>query len=83
MVCRVERDLGSIPEMREGGPSAGGGSRPKAEYMFFEVGVEREESMWPEMHKRARMWMGYQQARQALGGRPELLEALERSSIVR
>lgn len=81
VICTVERDLGPIPEMRALGQLTT--LAPKAEYRFYEVSVEREESQWPEMHKRARMWMGYAQAKQALLGRPELMEALERSSIVR
>lgn len=81
VICTVVRDLGKIAEMRAPGQVTS--ESPKAEYQFYEVSVEREEREWPEMHKRARMWMGYAQARQALVGRPELLEALERSSIVR
>jgi len=81
VVCTVQRDLGKIAEMRPSGQLTQ--EAPKAEYRFYEVSVEREEAQWPEMHKRARMWMGYQQAAQALASRPELMEALNRSSIVR
>ncbi|MCJ1301233.1 hypothetical protein MMC08_004032 [Hypocenomyce scalaris] len=81
VVCTVTRDLGKIPEMRPQGQLSA--QAPKAEYQFYEVSVEREESQWPEMQKRARMWMGYAQAAQALAARPELMEALNRSSIVR
>lgn len=42
-----------------------------------------EKVSWPEMHKRERCWMSYGKAREALGERTELLEALERSSIVK
>ncbi|KAA6414776.1 MAG: Nudix family [Lasallia pustulata] len=79
VICTVVRDLGKIPEMAEGG----GAGMPKVEYRFFEVSVEREESQWPEMGKRERSWMGYAQAKGALKDRPELVEALERSAIVR
>ncbi len=82
IVCTVVRDLGKIAEMRAPGESLTGAA-PKAEYIFFEVAVDREEREWPEMGKRERRWMGYQEARRALVGRPELMEALERSSIVR
>jgi len=56
---------------------------PKALYQFFEVRVDKEESEWPEKHKRGRAWMGYKDAKEKLKGRPELVEALERSGIVR
>ncbi|MCJ1372895.1 hypothetical protein MMC20_004121 [Loxospora ochrophaea] len=81
IVCTVQRDLGKINEMRPASqlsPSA-----PKALYQFYEVNVSREEAQWPEMNKRARQWMAYQQAAQALATRPELMEALNRSSIKR
>ncbi|KAI9697193.1 MAG: hypothetical protein M1836_004757 [Candelina mexicana] len=80
-VCRVEYDLGQIAEMRPAEqltPQA-----PKALYQFFQCIVDREEPQWPEMHKRARMWMSHAEATQALANRPELLDALNRSQIVR
>ena len=40
---------------------------------------EREE--WPERHKRSRKWFTYEEAREMLGERKELREALERSSL--
>ena len=43
--------------------------------------VEEEKAKWPEMHKRRRKWMAYKEAVTLLQNRPELLEALERSSI--
>lgn len=79
--CTVQRDLGKIPEMRPAShlsPTA-----PKALYQFYEVSVEREATQWPEQAKRGRQWMSYQQAKAALSTRPELMEALNRSSIVR
>lgn len=81
IVCTVQRDLGKIPEMRPSSqlsPAA-----PKALYQFFEVSVDREAAQWPEQHKRSRQWMTYQQAKQALTTRPELLDALNKSSVVR
>ncbi|OQO08441.1 hypothetical protein B0A48_06311 [Cryoendolithus antarcticus] len=78
----IERDLGFVDEKRtdeqikKGGPHA-----PRALYRWFEVRVTKEEETWPEAHKRSRMWMSYAEARSRLADRPELLEALERSSI--
>ncbi|KAL2008656.1 hypothetical protein VTN00DRAFT_6850 [Thermoascus crustaceus] len=81
VICTVERDLGMIPDMR---PSAlVTAHAPKASYQFFEVTVDREEAQWPEMHKRKRQWVTYAQAASALISRPELLEALNRSSLKR
>jgi len=79
--CTVLRDLGTIPEMRPATqltPQA-----PKALYQFYEVRVDKEEANYPEASKRARQWMSYTQAKQALATRPELMEALNRSSITR
>jgi diphosphoinositol-polyphosphate diphosphatase len=56
---------------------------PKAVYLFFEAKVEKEYEDWPEKYKRGRKWMGWAEAREALKGRKELLEALERSSMKR
>ncbi|KAI9822785.1 MAG: hypothetical protein M1832_003018 [Thelocarpon impressellum] len=81
IVCRVTYDLGAIPEARP--LAALTAVAPKALYQFFEVAVEKEEAQWPEMHKRARQWFSYAEAAQALSQRPELLEALNRSSILR
>ncbi|OJJ32429.1 hypothetical protein ASPWEDRAFT_54036 [Aspergillus wentii DTO 134E9] len=79
--CTVTKDLGLIPDMR---PSTTLTSiAPKASYQFFEVTVDREEDQWPEMHKRTRQWVSYAQAAAALASRPELLEALNRSSLKR
>ncbi|KAI9804572.1 MAG: hypothetical protein M1833_006645 [Piccolia ochrophora] len=81
IVCRIQHDLGHIPEMFSADQMTS--QAPKALYQFFQVSVEKEEQQWPEMHKRARQWMSYAQAAQAFKDRPELLEALNRSSIVR
>lgn len=79
IVCTVLKDLGTVPEMRA--PEALTPTAPKAAYQFYEVRVDREAAEWPEKDKRGRQWMPYQQAKQALLTRPELLEALNRSSI--
>jgi len=81
VVCTVQRDLGMIADTRP--TSAATGNAPKCSYQFFEVSVEREENQWPEMNKRGRQWMVYSQAAQAFAVRPELLEALNRSTIKR
>jgi diphosphoinositol-polyphosphate diphosphatase len=81
VICTVQRDLGMIPDMR---PSALlTAHAPKASYHFFEAIVEREEAQWPEMYKRKRQWVTYAVAASALAARPELLEALNRSSMKR
>ncbi|PYH77934.1 diadenosine and diphosphoinositol polyphosphate phosphohydrolase [Aspergillus uvarum CBS 121591] len=81
VICTVHKDLGQIPDMR---PSTLlSTTAPKASYQFFEVTVDREEEQWPEMHKRKRQWVTYKQAADALASRPELLEALNRSSMRR
>ncbi|KAI5791634.1 NUDIX hydrolase domain-like protein [Peziza echinospora] len=59
--------------------------RNKSLFIFFEVGVDREESHWPEMHKRTRRWLTFDEASKCFEkmGRPELLEAVKRSSVLR
>lgn len=81
VVCTVNKDLGLIPDMRPFALLTA--QAPKASYQFFEVTVDREEDDWPEKHKRKRQWVGYAQAATALANRPELLEALNRSSLKR
>ncbi len=79
VICTVEADLGHIADRRP--TSQLTHHAPKASYQFFECLVKEEKTEWPEMHKRSRQWVGYAQAIQALAARPELLEALKRSSI--
>ena len=81
IVCKIQKNLGNIVDKR--GPGELTAHAPKAIFQFFEVTVEKEEATWPEMHKRTRKWMSYAEAKEALAARPELLEALNRSSIVR
>jgi diphosphoinositol-polyphosphate diphosphatase len=81
IVCHVQRDLGTIADQRS--PTQMTNHAPQALYQFYEALVEKEEPSWPEAHKRSRAWMTYAQAAQALSTRPELLEALNRSSIAR
>ena len=81
IICKVQKDLGEIPDRR--GPHEMTAHAPRAVFKFFEVTVEKEEAKWPEMHKRDRKWMSYEEAKAALTARPELLEALNRSSVLR
>ncbi|KAL8919341.1 MAG: hypothetical protein Q9208_006840 [Pyrenodesmia sp. 3 TL-2023] len=81
IVCTVVKELGTIPDMRA--PAELTSKAPKAAYHFYEVRVDREAAEWPEKDKRGRQWMPYQQAKQALHPRPELLEALNRSTITK
>ncbi|MCJ1448082.1 MAG: hypothetical protein MMC23_008595 [Stictis urceolatum] len=77
----VTRDLGSIPDTRPAKDITS--TAPRASYRFFEATVDTEAATWPESYKRSRMWMSYAQAKAALANRPELLAALEKSSVVR
>ncbi|KAG7008347.1 hypothetical protein G7Y79_00006g019670 [Physcia stellaris] len=79
--CTVTKDLGKIQDRRA--PNELTPHAPRAVFQFFEVSVQKEASEWPEKHKRGRQWMAYQAAKQALAPRPELAEALDRSSITR
>jgi len=79
IICKVEKDLGLIPDTRP--TSAVTKNAPKASYHFFEASVTEEKNDWPEKSKRGRQWYTHAQALQLLNGRPELLEALKRSSL--
>ncbi|KAH0829482.1 hypothetical protein AYO21_07616 [Fonsecaea monophora] len=79
IICKVERDLGHIPDTRP--TTAVTKHAPKASYHFFEAVVTEEKDNWPEKNKRSRQWYAYAQAVQLLNSRPELLEALRRSSV--
>ncbi|KAH9874919.1 hypothetical protein J1614_004407 [Plenodomus biglobosus] len=81
IVCKINYDLGLITEKRK--PDQLTTQAPKASYHFFEATVEKQETQWPEMHKRERRWFTYKDARQALAVRPELLDALDRCTMVR
>jgi diphosphoinositol-polyphosphate diphosphatase len=82
--CKIERDLGHIEEKRTESAIKKDGTRaPRALYRFYEVRVRQELNSWPEQHKRDRQWMSFRTAQEQLRDRPELLEALERSSIIK
>ncbi|KAI1817123.1 NUDIX domain-containing protein [Poronia punctata] len=81
ITIRVDYDLGEILDLRP--PKNVSKEAPQALYRFYEATVLREEADWPEKHKRERQWFTYSQAKVALSNRPELLQALESSSIRR
>lgn len=82
--CKIEKDLGTIDEKRtESAIKKDGSKAPRASYRFYEVRVRQELDSWPEQHKRDRQWMSFRTAQEQLKDRPELLEALERSSIIK
>ena len=84
IIIRIDYDLGEIAETRPPKPSKSKEKdNSKALYRFFQSTVLREEADWPEKHKRERQWMTYRQAKDLLSGRPELQEALERSTMKR
>ncbi|CAN6627128.1 diphosphoinositol polyphosphate phosphohydrolase Ddp1p [Trichomonascus vanleenenianus] len=58
---------------------------PRSEFHFFEMEVERLEADYPEADSRKREWMGFSQATAELlrHNRPELAEAISRSSLKR
>lgn len=81
IVCNVDYDLGQITETRTAKQMSK--DAPKALYQFYEVTVTREEADWPEKHKRTRKWATFAEASSDLQARPELLEALRRSTLQR
>lgn len=76
---QVDYDLGEIEEKRAPKSS----SKDRSRYHFFQATVLSELEDWPERHKREREWFTYTQAIEALGSRPELQEALQRSTMNR
>ncbi|CAK9441489.1 uncharacterized protein LODBEIA_P53570 [Lodderomyces beijingensis] len=58
---------------------------PKSEFHFFELSVDHLSTDWPELHKRERRWCTYSEAKHELlkSKRPELVEALNSSSIIK
>ncbi|KAI5776604.1 NUDIX hydrolase domain-like protein [Geopyxis carbonaria] len=82
---RVTRNLGEIWDTRSPSSMKPTKTHTRTLYYFFEFMVEKEENQWPEMHKRKRRWLTYQEAARCfqLMNRPELREALDRSSVLR
>ncbi|CDO96296.1 unnamed protein product [Kluyveromyces dobzhanskii CBS 2104] len=58
---------------------------PRSEFHFFEMVNAKLETDYPEVKTRNRQWFSYQEAKENLvhSKRPELLEALNRSSIIK
>ena len=81
VIVTVTRSLGVITDKRQAADFTK--QAPKALFHFFEASVDKEENEWPEKQKRHRRWMRYAEAKEALKGRPELAEALERSRVKR
>ncbi|RYP31650.1 hypothetical protein DL767_005657 [Monosporascus sp. MG133] len=81
VTIRIDYDLQDIVDSRP--PKKVSKDTPKSLFRFFEATVLTEEDEWPEKHKRERRWFTYAQAKEALTARPELLEALNRSTIAR
>lgn len=81
IVCQMDYNLGQITESRT--PKQLSKDAPRALYQFYEVTVVKEENEWPEKHKRNRKWFSYAEAAEALRPRPELAEALRRSTVKR
>jgi diphosphoinositol-polyphosphate diphosphatase len=81
IVCNIDYDLGQITETRT--PKHTSKDAPKSLYQFYQATVTREEADWPERQKRTRRWATYSEAKEALQSRPELLAALDRSTIQR
>jgi diphosphoinositol-polyphosphate diphosphatase len=81
IVCKIDYDLGTIKETRT--PKHMTKDAPRALYQFYEATVTTEHTDWPEKHKRDRQWASFADAEKVLTNRPELLEALKRSTIQR
>ena len=79
VIVSITKDLGYIYDHRQ--PSEITAHAPKAKYQFFEAIVDEEKAEWPEKSKRGRKWMTYVEAKESLKNRPELTEALERSTL--
>jgi len=80
IVITIDYDLGEIVETKSHKKSL---KRDKTVFHFYEATVKSEEDEWPEKHKRERKWMAFRDAWEALKERPELQEALNRSTIKR
>lgn len=78
ITVQIDYTLGSIEEKR---PTKA--SKDRAVYYFYQATVLEQFDEWPEAHKRDRQWFTYSQAIQHLSSRPELQEAIEKSTINR
>jgi diphosphoinositol-polyphosphate diphosphatase len=76
---QIDYDLGCIEEKRPPKSS----KKDRSRYYFFQATVLSEADTWPEADKRDRKWFTYSEAMDALSSRPELQEAMERSTMNR
>ncbi|KAL1866820.1 hypothetical protein VTK73DRAFT_4495 [Phialemonium thermophilum] len=84
IVVEIVYDLGDIAESRPPKKhSSSSKEKHRSLYRFYEATVTSEETDWPEKATRQRSWMTYAQAIEALKDRPELQQALERSTMNR
>jgi diphosphoinositol-polyphosphate diphosphatase len=83
ITVQIDYDLGEITESRKPKSSSKSSKRETALYHFYEATVLSEEDDWPEKNKRSRKWMDFRDAWEELKDRPELQEALERSTMKR
>jgi diphosphoinositol-polyphosphate diphosphatase len=80
------RDIRPLAEIADLDGSKSGSKKPdkrKQRYYFFEMVLETIVDVYPESDKRQRCWCGFPEAREALKGKPFLVEALEKSTIIR
>ena len=78
ITIQIDYDLGVIEELRP--PKL---AKDQSQYYFYQATVLSQYEKWPESHKRERQWFTFSQALEALSTRPELQEALNRSTIKR
>jgi diphosphoinositol-polyphosphate diphosphatase len=79
IAVQIDYDLGHIEEKRQ----SKSGSKERASYNFYQATVTTQYEEWPEKEKRNRQWFTFSGAFEALDGRPELQEALNRSTMNR
>jgi diphosphoinositol-polyphosphate diphosphatase len=78
ITVNIDYDLGNFEEKRP--PKT---SKDRSRYYFYQGTVLDQLDEWPEKDKREREWFTYTKAIEVLVNRPELQEALNRSSMNR
>ncbi|KAL6906614.1 NUDIX hydrolase domain-like protein [Trichoderma evansii] len=78
ITLNIDYDLGNFEEKRP--PKT---SKDRSRYYFYQGTVLEQLEEWPEKDKREREWFTYTKAIEVLQNRPELQEALNRSSMNR
>lgn len=79
IAVRIDYTLGTIDRKRPGKAV----HKRATVYYFHQATVLEQYQEWPEVHKRERKWFVYEDAMEMLSDRPELQEALEKSTIMR